>query len=63
MVRIDPPLYSNMSEVANVEKVMFLGLHFLWEVKYFIFYCVVSFLFALFNLINAFFASFASVVL
>lgn len=31
-------MYSNMGEVANGEKAMFLGLHFLWEVIFFCLY-------------------------
>lgn len=37
-------MYSNMGKVANGEKAMFLGLHFLWEVRHLLF-CLVSLLF------------------
>lgn len=33
-------MYSNMGKVANGEKVIFLGLHFLWEVR-----CLKNFVF------------------
>jgi len=42
-------MYSNIGEMANGEKAMFLGLHFLWEVRYLLFY-LTSLLFFCFDL-------------